>query len=76
MKIKNATKEAPEKPFEPVSIEITFETRAEMMDFYNIFNYSPITYAVCLDTEAIRDHLNVYNSDSFDKFSSLVEEQL
>ena len=46
--------------FEPVDVRLTFETQAELAEFYAIFNYSPITECLQhLSSYDIRNELDV-----------------
>jgi hypothetical protein len=53
MKAKATQIKQPET-FIPVKIELTFETKEELVEFYSLFNYCPITEAVSLDDDSIR----------------------
>jgi len=46
------------KKFEPVSIQITFETAKEMYEFYSVFNFCPIAdFVKYCDTHLIRSSI-------------------
>jgi hypothetical protein len=49
-----ATRDKPPVTFAPVKVELTFETKEELMEFYSLFNYCPVTEAVSLDDDSIR----------------------
>ncbi len=67
-----------EPKFRPVKLEITFESKDEMSEFYTVFNYCPIIDSLYhLDFMAIRSALSPLNYlKVFNKFSDTIRDRM